>query len=152
MDEMTNVEIEGLRLVGDAPKNEDEDDTRTVETEKVMFKGLKERHEDAPEPRPYRFNADQLRDLQVALALKTNVLITGPTGCGKTSLPIALAALLGIPVIRFNCNGETRVSGMIGMQKPAAKDGVLTLQSSLSASMPQGTLTLTRSISSIRSG
>jgi len=48
--------------------------------------------------------------------------------CGKTSLPLALAAELGYPVLRINLNGETRVTHLVGLQKPAAEDGVLTLK------------------------
>lgn len=83
---------------------------------------------DIPKARPYRFGYEQLKDIHVAVELGLNVLITGPTGCGKTSLPLALAALLVQPVVRFNCNGETRVSNLLGMMKPAQVDGVLTLE------------------------
>jgi len=121
-----DVEIDAISVEGEG------DERKTVDS-KITFKGLVTRHPEAPPVRPYRFNLNQLRDLKVALNLGINVLITGPTGCGKTSLPIALAALLGIPVIRFNCNGETRVAGLIGMQKPAAEKGVLTLKFSYGA-------------------
>ena len=92
--------------------------------------GLRQAHPEAPPPgvaQKYRFHADLAEELSVAVTLAENVLLTGPTGCGKTSLPTALASLLGRPLVRFNLNGETRVSNLVGMNKPAAKDGVLTL-------------------------
>lgn len=58
-----------------------------------------------------------------------NFLANGVTvhNCGKTALPRAICAETGDPLIRFNCDGETRVSNLRGMNIPAAKDGVLTL-------------------------
>lgn len=118
---MKTVQIEALKTEGMG-------DERKVATHLLDFEAPDTPHEDAPAARPYRFNFGQLRDLQVAISLGLNVLLTGPTGCGKTSLPIALAALLGRPLIRFNCNGETRVSSLVGMQKPTAVNGVLSLK------------------------
>ena len=48
--------------------------------------------------------------------------------CGKTALPRAICSELGEPLVRFNCDGETRVSNLRGMNVPDAKDGVLTLK------------------------
>jgi cobaltochelatase CobS len=96
----------------------------------VSMIGLREAHPEAPGPgiaQRYRFSADVVQEIAVAVKLAENVLLTGPTGCGKTSLPTALASLLGRPLVRFNMNGETRVSNLVGMNKPSAKDGVLTL-------------------------
>jgi MoxR-like ATPase len=87
-----------------------------------------ERHPLAPEKRPFVFPEDQVRDVSIAWKLGMNTMLTGPTGCGKTALPRAVCAELGEPLIRFNCDGETRVSNLRGMNIPCAKDGVLTLQ------------------------
>jgi len=99
-----------------------------VEIEGQPFDALREPHVDAPARRPYVFRADLLRDMRVAVTERINTMLTGPTGCGKTSLPLALAAELGYPVLRINLNGETRVTHLVGLQKPAAEDGVLTLK------------------------
>jgi len=117
-----NVEVDGLERVGSELK-----------TKPVAFEAWDPPHPNAPAPRPYRFGHEALRDMSIAVRLGLNVLITGPTGCGKTSLPIALASVLGRPLIRFNLNGETRVSGLVGAQRPAAVDGVLTLRFSYGA-------------------
>lgn len=86
------------------------------------------RHPDAPLPRPYVFDREQVRHVSIGLKLDLNIALTGPTGCGKTMLPTMLAAAIGQPMIRFNCNGETRVSSMVGIDRPAVHDGVLTLR------------------------
>jgi len=80
-----------------------------------------------PPARPYRFNESLVKDIAVGIGEGMNILLTGPTGCGKTSVVSALAALLKRPLIRFNLDGETRVTHLRGQQVPAAKDGVLTL-------------------------
>lgn len=122
---MTNqIEIPALTTVASGSNQEEVE----VVEKTITFTRREGTLEDVPKKRPYRFNHGQLRDLQVGMNLGLNIMITGPTGCGKTSLPIALASHLNQPVIRFNCNGETRVSALVGMSKPAAQDGVLTLQ------------------------
>jgi len=96
----------------------------------VSMIGLEQAHPEAPSPsvaQKYRFPEEVVEEVAVAVMLGENVIFTGPTGCGKTSLPTALASALGRPLMRFNMNGETRVSNLVGMNKPASKDGVLTL-------------------------
>lgn len=84
--------------------------------------------EDVPKMMPFVFNQDQVRDVSIGIKLGLNILLTGPTGCGKTRLVIALAAHLNQPLIRFNFDGETRKSHLVGQMRPASKDGVLTLE------------------------
>lgn len=102
--------------------------THKVEIAGATFERWEPRHPDSPTERPYRFDPKLVRDVHVALKLGLNTLITGPTGCGKTSLPIALAAQLGRPVLRFNLHAETRVSAMVGTHKPISDGGVLSLR------------------------
>ena len=94
----------------------------------ITMKGYARPHPRAPRVRPYRFPQTQVEDISIAIEENMNVMLTGPTGCGKTSIIIALAAILGRPLIRFNMNGETRVSSLVGQKRPATKDGALTLE------------------------
>ena len=71
----------------------------------VTMPGLKERHHLAPKPQPYRFPRLEVSEVAAGLSLGTNVMLTGPTGCGKTSLVARLASELGRPFVRFNCDG-----------------------------------------------
>lgn len=90
-------------------------------------------HEHVPTPRPYVFTTKMIEEIAVGVKLGLNVVLTGPTGCGKTSVVRALASHLNRPFVRFNMNGETRVSHLVGMNKPATEEGALTLKFSAGA-------------------
>lgn len=94
----------------------------------VVMQRRSDAHPYVPASRPFIFPKEQVEDVATAVRLGMNVMLTGPTGCGKTALPRALAAELRQPFVRFNCDGETRVSNLRGMNVPDAKDGVLTLK------------------------
>jgi len=78
--------------------------------------------------KPYVFDKEQVEEIAVGLLLDANIALTGPTGCGKTSIVAALAAVTNNPLVRFNMNGETRVSHIVGMNKPTTEAGSLALK------------------------
>jgi cobaltochelatase CobS len=82
----------------------------------------------APNITPYIFDQSLCTDVATGVRLGLNIALTGPTGCGKTSLITSLAAQLGQPYVRFNMDGETRVSNLRGMNRPSTEDGALTLK------------------------
>ena len=55
-----------------------------------------------------------LADIALAVEQDLNVLLVGPTGCGKTSCVLALAAILGQPVERANLHGDVRSADFLG--------------------------------------
>lgn len=86
-------------------------------------------------------NKETLAALAAAVKLDLPVLLHGPTGCGKTSSVMLLAAALNRPVRRMNLNGDVRSSDFLGEQTliegesgavVAWRDGVVT------ASMREG--------------
>ena len=62
----------------------------------------------------YTFQPEVTEDLIHAIAHNLNTYITGPTGTGKTSLVIQIAAKMNYPVSRVNCNNQISVSDFIG--------------------------------------
>lgn len=98
-------------------------------------------HSAVPKPRPYIFDEGQCQEIAIGVRRSMNILLTGPTGCGKTSVISAIASQVRAPLVRFNCDGETRVSNLRGMMKPTSQDGVLSLKFSLgdlAVAMEQG--------------
>ena len=94
----------------------------------VAMRGLAEPHPLAPHERPFVFDKNLVEQVAAAVALDKNTMITGPSGCGKTQLIMQIARVLGFPCIRFNFNGDTRASHLVGQQRPAMVDGVMSLQ------------------------
>lgn len=63
----------------------------------------------------YRFwNKEALEAAATAIELDLNLLMVGPTGCGKTSMVEELGALVNHPVKRVNLDGDVRSSDFLG--------------------------------------
>lgn len=65
-----------------------------------------------------------------AILARENIFLSGPTGCGKTTMLELLAQMNNVPYIRMNLNGETTVDDFVGVWTLAGKnmefvDGVL---------------------------
>jgi cobaltochelatase CobS len=69
-----------------------------------------------PEHDPnYKFwNKEALESTALAIELDMNLLLVGPTGCGKTSMVEELASLCNQPTTRVNLDGDVRSSDFLG--------------------------------------
>jgi cobaltochelatase CobS len=66
----------------------------------------------------YKFwNKEALEGVATGIELDLNLLMVGPTGCGKTSMVEELAALLNQPTKRINLDGDVRSSDFLGQMK-----------------------------------
>lgn len=110
------------------PKADREYEDIVIPQTEVAMRGFAEAHPFAPRKRPFRFSEDLTREIAAAVELGMNTMLTGPSGCGKTETVMQIAAHLGRPCLRFNFNGETRVTHLVGQQRPAMIDGALGLQ------------------------
>lgn len=61
------------------------------------------------------FFAEHTNDVVMDMLEVRPVLLTGHTGCGKTSLVEQIAARINQPTIRSNMNGQTTVGDFVGM-------------------------------------
>lgn len=80
---------------------------------------------DTPETDPaYTFTNDQVRRLQTWWfgKVKKSLFLTGPTGCGKTTLIEQFASRVGADVFVVPCHGKLDMAELIG-QTGIAKDG-----------------------------
>lgn len=60
------------------------------------------------------WNSEIFEAAALSIELNLNLLLVGPTGCGKTSLVLELAALTRHPAKRVNLDGDVRSSDFLG--------------------------------------
>ncbi|MBK4738619.1 CbbQ/NirQ/NorQ/GpvN family protein [Noviherbaspirillum pedocola] len=80
----------------------------------------------------YRASGDEVELFEAAYALRTPMILKGPTGCGKTRFMEAMAWRLKRPLITLACNEDMTASDLVGRYLLDAegtvwKDGPLTL-------------------------
>lgn len=66
-----------------------------------------------PQEEPYHFLPHTLQVIDGILA-GDHQLMFGPTGVGKTSIILQIAARIGMPTIRLNFNGQTTLGDLVG--------------------------------------
>ena len=74
--------------------------------------------------------ADQsiIHDAVIALALRKNILLKGPTGSGKTKLAETLSALFSQPMHSINCSVDLDAESMLGFKTIANEDGKTSIE------------------------
>ena len=76
---------------------------------------------------PYSFLADttsaNVGKILRALQISKPILLEGSPGIGKTSLVTALAARVGVPVVRINLSDQTDISDLFGCDLPVEGGG-----------------------------
>ncbi|EWC47023.1 hypothetical protein DRE_03785 [Drechslerella stenobrocha 248] len=81
-----------------------------------------------PEKIPFDFSASttSLNAMRVirAMQLEKPILLEGQPGVGKTSLITAIAAVVGIPLVRINLSEETDMMDLFGTDVPAESGAV----------------------------
>lgn len=62
----------------------------------------------------YFANASEVQLFEQAFHQRLPVMLTGPTGCGKTRLVEHMGALLGRPVVTISCHDDLTSSDLVG--------------------------------------
>lgn len=62
----------------------------------------------------YCANGNEVRLFEQAFRRRLPVMLTGPTGCGKTRLVEHMGSLLGRPVITISCHDDLTSSDLVG--------------------------------------
>ena len=89
-----------------------------------------------PQEEPYTFLPHTLHLIDGILA-GDHQLLFGPTGVGKTSLVLQIAARIKQPVVRVNLNGQVSVSDLVG-SIGLSKDGTVWNDGALPRAMRNG--------------
>ena len=89
-----------------------------------------------PQEEPYTFLPHTLHVIDGILA-GDHQLLFGPTGVGKTSLVLQIAARIKQPVVRVNLNGQVSVSDLVG-SIGLSKDGTVWNDGALPRAMRNG--------------
>lgn len=62
----------------------------------------------------YYSSANEVQLFEQAFSRKIPVMLTGPTGCGKTRLVEHMGSLLGRPVVTISCHDDLTSSDLVG--------------------------------------
>ncbi|WP_319445833.1 MULTISPECIES: CbbQ/NirQ/NorQ/GpvN family protein [unclassified Mycobacterium] len=62
----------------------------------------------------YYSNGNEVRLFEQSFGRKLPVMLTGPTGCGKTRFVEHMGALLGRPVVTISCHDDLTSSDLVG--------------------------------------
>ena len=69
-----------------------------------------------------------LNDVLIAVTLKKNVLLKGPTGAGKTKLAETISQVFSQPVQSVNCSVDLDAEALIGFKTIVLKDGLNSIE------------------------
>ncbi|WP_420213349.1 AAA family ATPase (plasmid) [Burkholderia aenigmatica] len=112
---------------------------------------------DTPPSNPhYVFTKDQMLILQFWIndegkdGQKTNLMLTGPTGSGKTSLIEQLAARIGFGCIKVPCHGELEFEDLIGTRTLNESGGMMWVDGPVTRAMRNGSILLFDEINFLR--
>jgi len=68
----------------------------------------------SPPPERYQASGNEVMLLRQAHRQRLPVMLTGPTGCGKTRLVEHLGEVLGLPVVTISCHDDLMSSDLVG--------------------------------------
>jgi len=89
--------------------------TKTVEICGVKTPVIPKGQSFVPKKIDYYHFDEQTRDIVMDINENANVLLTGHTGCGKTSTIRQIAARKNQGVLRVNLNGQTTIADFVGL-------------------------------------